>query len=108
MGLLKIMERIRSEENLSAIAEKVARQCREQVWQTVSSRAGSLGPAEARGYLRVRSKPYLQARISKELEGAGGQVAAMASRIESLASELVIRDLVIELIEQPFPSRRAA
>ena len=65
MGLMAWLGFPRADRRRAEIAEILARQCRESVWALVQTRAGSMSPDEARGYLRVRSAMLVERHVDR-------------------------------------------
>lgn len=64
MGLFQLIKQHwTSQSTLPQIADEVADQCVEAVWQRVQYQVGTLAPAEARGYIRARGVAVVQPRL---------------------------------------------
>jgi hypothetical protein len=57
------------EDEIAQFAEEIAEESYELVWQKIASRAGTLGSLpEARGYIRVRSRQVVRARLKNVID----------------------------------------
>jgi len=95
--------------HLAEMAERVAGRSRLGVWQRVVHRLPSLGPTEARGYLRARAISVVREETSRLVEQEGAAVARRQSEIEETALNLLISLISSQLSQRNVrPSRRAA
>jgi len=79
------------------MAERVASRGRMAVWQRVVHRLPTLGPTEARGYLRARAAAVVQHETTKLIEQEGSGVARMRQAIEDEALVQLIRMITAQL-----------
>ena len=112
MGLLDWISRRPSETKLASLAEIVAEQCRESVWQRVARRAGTLQSLpEAQGYVRTRGGVLVRQKAAHLVRMQDAIPAAAEQKIVERATSLVAGQLVTHLL-QPQPvyvtDRRAA
>lgn len=64
MGLFQLIKRRwSSHTTLPQIADEIADQCVDAVWQRVQYEIGTLGPAEVRGYIRARGVAVVQPQL---------------------------------------------
>jgi hypothetical protein len=84
-------------DHLGAMAERVACRSRLAVWQRVMHRIDTLGPAEARGYVRARATPVIEAETNRLIEQEGARVAQVRDRIVAGATETLIGMIVTQL-----------
>ncbi|MCA9270927.1 MAG: hypothetical protein KDA41_20745 [Planctomycetales bacterium] len=82
--------------DLAAAAEQIAIRNRTAVWQRIQHRAGELGLAEARGYVRVKASQLVRAAVDRELDVHGSTHEAQRSQLEQLAMEAVLRLAVMD------------
>jgi hypothetical protein len=92
------------------LAERVAGRSRMAVWQRVKDGLGSLGPVEARGYIRVRAVGVVKDETTRLVEQEGTKVARNRARIEAAATESLIATMVGHAAGRhaPTTTRRAA
>jgi hypothetical protein len=67
------------------------------VWQRVMQRLPTLGPTEARGYVRSRAAAVVQHETSRLIEQEGTSVARLRPAIEAAAIEQLIRMITTQL-----------
>jgi hypothetical protein len=93
------------------MAERVANRGRMAVWQRVMERLPTLGPTEARGYVRSRAAGVVQHETGRLVEQEGPCVARLRQEIEQAALEHLIRMITTQLEQrrkQCRPVRTAA
>jgi hypothetical protein len=95
---------------LAAMAERVACRSRLAVWQRVMHRIDTLGPIEARGYVRARAAAVIEVETDRLIEQEGARVARVREKIIDSASEMLIRMIVTQLEQRRLaePRRRVA
>jgi len=91
------------------MAERIAGRSRLGVWQRVVHRLPSLGPTEARGYLRARAIAIVREETSRLIQEEGAAVARRRSEIEATALDLLINMIGSQLSQRTVrPGRKAA
>lgn len=97
-------------DRVGALAERVACRSRLAVWQRVMHRLDSLGPTEARGYVRARAAAVIAVETDRLIEQEGPKVAKVRERIVTGATETLIRMIVAQLEQRRLaePQRRQA
>jgi hypothetical protein len=105
----EVLSQIVGADRLAELAERVAGRSRLGVWQRVVDRLPSLGPTEARGYLRARAIAVVRAETTRLAEQEGSIVTRRRSDIEETALTLLINMISSQLSQRTVrPSRRAA
>ena len=97
-------------DHVAEMAERVAGRSRTAVWQRVMHRLGTLGPIEARGYIRSRAILVVQAETDRLIEQEGAKVAQIREQVIATALQTLL-GLVLGQLEQrrlAVPRRRAA
>jgi hypothetical protein len=84
-------------ERLADMTERVAGRSRMAVWQRVVDHLPSLGPSEARGFIRARSAIVVGQETDRLIEQEGAKVARMRERIIEGATEALIRTIAAQL-----------
>lgn len=79
------------------MAQRVAGRSRMAVWQRVKDRLATLGPTEARGYIRVRALGVVQEETDLLIEQEGDKIARLRDRIITAATESLIHTIVAQL-----------
>ncbi|MDX1948818.1 MAG: hypothetical protein SFU86_25750 [Pirellulaceae bacterium] len=97
-------------DHVAEMAERVAGRSRTAVWQRVMQRVGTLGPIEARGYIRARAIGVVQAETDRLIEQEGDKVGRIREAVVQAALSQLL-GLVLGQLEQrrlAAPRRRAA
>jgi len=79
------------------MAERVAGRSRMAVSKRVMHRLGSLGPTEARGYIRARSMAIIREETTRLIEQEGTTLAGQRAKIEEAAIDLLIHQISVQL-----------
>jgi hypothetical protein len=79
------------------MAERVASRGRMAVWQRVVERLPTLGPIEARGYVRSRAAAVVQQETTRLIDQEGASVARLRPAIEEAAIEHLICTITTQL-----------
>ncbi|MFM2095521.1 MAG: hypothetical protein RIS70_2645 [Planctomycetota bacterium] len=88
-----LIARLTGTDKLRTLAETIASQVSDAVWQRVRNRVTSLGANEARGYVRVRAIPVLRERIESGVDSR--ELTSRASQmLFDFASELVVQSIL--------------
>jgi hypothetical protein len=93
------------------MAERIASRGRMAVWQRVVERLPTLGPTEARGYVRSRAAAVVQQETTRLIDQEGAGIARLRPAIEEAAIEHLIRTITTQLEQrrtQVASLRRAA
>lgn len=99
MGLLQVIkQRWNSHITLPEIADNVADQCIDAVWQRVQCQVASLAPAEARGYIRARGVAIVQPKLARE-SVEQEVVEQLRPQLYALTVEAVIRQVQLRVRE---------
>jgi hypothetical protein len=105
----EVLSQVLGSDRYTEMAERVAGRSRLGVWQRVMHRLPSLGPTEARGYLRARAIAVVREETSRLVEQEGSAVARRRVEIEENALSLLINMISSQLSQRTTrPSRRAA
>ena len=70
MGLKQWIARLRGDEGLFKVAEKIAAQCLDASWNKIKPRAAQMPIAELRGYVRARTRLAVKNAIGRSEEAA--------------------------------------
>jgi hypothetical protein len=84
-------------DRVTDFAERVAGRSRLAVWQRVMNRLPTLGPTEARGYLRARAVAVIREETDRLVEQDGAWVARHRVQIEESALEMLIQMILAQL-----------
>lgn len=96
-------------QQVAAMAERVAGRSRMAAWQRVHERLAKLGPTEARGYVRARSIAVIKEETERLIEQEGSPVARRREKIETLALDMLVEMIVVQVSRRiPAPLRHAA
>lgn len=76
-----------------AIAESVAKNSSEAVWNRVRRRISELSVNEARGYIRTRALPILRARIEMATDSLSA-TAAVQARLLEMTTDIIVRAML--------------
>jgi len=77
------------------LADRLAAKCQEQVWRLVQEHAVTMGPAEARGYVRARAGLIVKNTVEVELAIAGR--SDDSDHLRDLTTERVVRLISAQL-----------
>lgn len=90
MTVSDVVSQLLGSDRIAEMAERVAGRSRMGVWQRVMHRLNSLGPTEARGYLRARGITVVREETSRLIEQEGTAIAGRRTEIEETAMHLLI------------------
>lgn len=90
MTVSDVVSQLLGSDRISEMAERVAGRSRMGVWQRVMHRLHSLGPTEARGYLRARGITVVREETARLIEQEGTAIAGRRTEIEETAMHLLI------------------
>jgi hypothetical protein len=108
MGLPSFFNHWLVTDRTAEMAERVAGRSRMAVWQRVSQRLGSLGAAEARGYVRARALVVIHDETDRLIEQEGQKLVRHRQKIVDLATGAIIRMIASQLEQKRLQQRRAA
>jgi hypothetical protein len=112
MGMLNWILRTRKDRDVTLLAERIADDCHDLVWQLIAPRAGLLkSMPEARGYIRARAWGVVRKSYSRLVDRRTHIPAASEQRTLEKAIVLVIGKFAGPMMRvQPAvaPLRRAA
>lgn len=112
-----LLRHLTGEAKLEEVAQRAAARTRHAVWERVRWQIGSMGPAEARGYVRARSALVVHREVDRLLRHDGLVRRSARSRLIELTTEAVLRIVADQTIfaaplpiapAQPAMLRRAA
>ena len=89
------------------LAERVAGRSRLAVWQRVMDRLPTLGPTEARGYIRARALAVVEEETQRLIEQEGAKIARQRERIAGQATENLIASIIGQVQQRKSASRAA-
>jgi len=97
-------------DRLAEMAERVAGRSRLAVWQRVVDKLLTLGPSEARGYIRARAVAVVHAETDRLIDQEGARVGKMRERIVLSATQSLVETIVVQVQQRRTaqPMRRAA
>jgi hypothetical protein len=104
----EVLSQILGSDRLAEMAERVAGRSRLGVWQRVMHRLPSLGPTEARGYLRARAISVVREETSRLVEQEGSAVARRRTDIEESALNLLVTMIGSQLSQRNTRGSRKA
>jgi hypothetical protein len=110
LGLSGVLEQWLGSDRITTLAERVAGRSRMGVWQRVMHRLPTLGPTEARGYLRARAMTIVREETSRLIEQEGATLNCRRTEIEETAVHLLV-GMIAAQVANPraqMPARRAA
>jgi hypothetical protein len=90
-----IWQWFQGESKLVSLAERLAADFQEQVWQRIERRAMAMSPAESRGYIRARAGSIVKEAVAAA-DGRTGRQAA-SERLRDLTTEQLVRQLSAKL-----------
>ena len=99
-GTTELLASWLGKDRLAALAERVAGRSRMAAWQRVQERLATLGPTEARGYVRARSISIVKQETVRLIEQEGAAVAQRQGEIEEAAIRMLV-DMIAAQIAQP-------
>jgi hypothetical protein len=97
LGVPQLVVRWLAGDRIEDLAERVAGRSRLAVWQRVVHRLSSLGPTEARGYVRARAAAVIEYETIQLIEQEGAAVARLRRPIEHAALELLINTIMVQV-----------
>jgi hypothetical protein len=86
-------------DRVTQMAERVAGRSRMGVWQRTMHQLPTLGPTEARGYLRARGISIVHEETLRLIEQEGSAIARHKNEIEEGAMQLLI-DMISAQVAQ--------
>jgi hypothetical protein len=96
-------------DRLAEMSERVAGRSRLVVWQRVVDRLPTLGPTEARGYIRARAAAVIHAETDRLIQQEGDRVGRMRTQIIESALLSLVNAIVAQITQrQPSGRQRAA
>jgi len=107
MTVSDVVSQLLGSDRITELAERVAGRSRMGVWQRVMHRLTSLGPTEARGYLRARGISVVREETSRLIEQEGPALAGRRTEIEETAMHLLIT-MISAQMSQRTAGRKAA
>lgn len=98
MQLNQLLPLRRPHKDLPAAAARIAAASHEGVWQRVAHRAGSMGLAEARGYIRARSAAVIVLEVDRATAADPGLSRDDAETLRRLTGEVVVSHVIREML----------
>ncbi len=98
MQLNQLLPLRRPHKDLPAAAARIAAASHEGVWQRVAHRAGSMGLAEARGYIRARSAAVIVLEVDRATAANAYLSRHDAETLQRLAGEVVVSQVIREML----------
>ena len=89
---------VNGEAKLADLAEQTAARTRHAVWDRVRWQVGSMGQAEARGYVRARSALVLNREIDRMIRREGAVRVAARARLIELTTEVLLQTVTDQVI----------
>jgi hypothetical protein len=108
VAILDWMQTLLDADRVTAMAERVAGRSRMGLWQRTMHRLPSLGPSEARGYLRARGIAIVREELQNLIEQEGPAIRRHQATIEEAAMQLLIEMISAQLAQGRAARRRAA
>src|SRR5262245_50719535 len=96
----ELLSQVLGSDRITEMAERVAGRSRMGVWQRVMQRLASLGPTEARGYLRARAIAVVREETSRLVEQEGAAMARRRDQIEETAMNILINMISSQLSQR--------
>jgi hypothetical protein len=96
MTWLNLKSLLSGEAKMLKLAEKLAVDCHESVWQVVHEHALCMSPAEARGYVRARASLAVKRTVDNAILNAAAP-SSERERLRGLATDHVIRLISAQL-----------
>jgi hypothetical protein len=100
MTVSEVVSQLLGSDRIAEMAERVAGRSRMGVWQRVMHRLTSLGPTEARGYLRARGITVVREETSRLIEQEGAVAAGRRNEIEETAMQLLINMISTQMSQR--------
>lgn len=100
MTVYEVVSQLLGSNRIAEMAERIAGRSRMGVWQRVMHRLNSLGPTEARGYLRARGINVVREETSRLIEQEGSAVAGRRAEIEETAMHLLINMISSQMTQR--------
>ena len=105
MRLLDRLFPARLQRRLMPLANELGRRCQPAVERAISEDLASMSFAEARGYLRARARPAVQAAVADAADAAISP--ALTAMLMEMAIEQVIVRMIAEHVKSATPPRVA-
>ncbi len=99
MGLKQWIARLRGDEGLFKVAEKIAAQCLDASWNKIKPRAAQMPIAELRGYVRARTRLAVKNAIGRSEEAA----ALPNKRLTAAIMDEIARLSIARVLAAPEP-----
>ena len=93
-----LLRQMTGEARLEEVAEHAATRCRHAAWERVRRQINTMGPAEARGYVRARSSIVVYREIDRLLRQDGSLRAASRARLIELTSSSLQRAVADQVV----------
>lgn len=93
-----ILRQLSGAARLEEVAEQAASIARHSVWNRVQRQIGSMGPAEARGYVRARSAAVMHRVIDQVIRHDASLSVAIRARLITLATESITRAIADQVV----------
>ncbi len=103
----EVVSHLLGSDRVTELAERIAGRSRMGVWQRVMHKLTTLGPTEARGYLRARGISVVREETSRLIEQEGTSLAGRKAEIEETAMHLLI-NMISAQMSQRTAGRKAA
>ena len=94
MGLPQLLAHWFVTDKVTELAERIAARSRQAIWQRVWQRVGTLGPAEARGYIRARAAAIVHQETDRLIAQEGPRASELRDKLIAAATETVIAQLL--------------
>ena len=107
-SLSDLLTKLIDSDRVTQMAERVAGRSRMGVWQRTMHQLPTLGPTEARGYLRARGTSVVHEETQRLIEQEGSMVARHAHLIEESAMQLLIDVISAQVAQSQAANRRRA
>jgi hypothetical protein len=106
--LSDLLAKLSDADRVTQMAERVAGRSRMGVWQRTMHQLPTLGPTEARGYMRARGAAVVHEETLRLIEQEGSAVGRHADRIEEAAMQLLIDLISVQVAQSQAAGRRRA
>ncbi|MBW8885468.1 MAG: hypothetical protein JF612_12005 [Planctomycetia bacterium] len=103
-----LLTKLIDSDRVTQMAERVAGRSRMGVWQRTMHQLPTLGPTEARGYLRARGIAIVHEETLRLIEQEGRLVARYQAEIEDAALQLLIDVISVQVAQSQAAGRRRA
>jgi hypothetical protein len=107
-SLSNLLTKLIDSDRVTQMAERVAGRSRMGVWQRTMQQLPTLGPTEARGYLRARGTAIVHEETLRLVEQEGSFVARHTQQIEEAAMQLLIDLISAQVAQSQAANRRRA